>query len=142
VWKRINALFNWLPLAALIEGKILCMHGGIGRCINQVGRGRAGGWWEAGARQSVGLWPCAERPMRGHTPRPPRRHPSAAPANPALPLGPLPAPPLGPYPSPPRRPTTRLDAPSPFPPPQRLPPRSTKSRRCSGPSPWRRAAPC
>lgn len=38
VWKRINALFNWLPLAALIEGKILCMHGGIGRCINQVRR--------------------------------------------------------------------------------------------------------
>jgi hypothetical protein len=36
VWKRINALFNWLPLAALIEGKILCMHGGIGRCINTV----------------------------------------------------------------------------------------------------------
>ena len=37
VWKRINALFNWLPLAALIESKILCMHGGIGRCINPVG---------------------------------------------------------------------------------------------------------
>jgi len=36
VWKRINALFNWLPLAALIEGKILCMHGGIGRCINTI----------------------------------------------------------------------------------------------------------
>ncbi|KAI8467364.1 MAG: Metallo-dependent phosphatase-like protein [Monoraphidium minutum] len=36
VWKRINALFNWLPLAALIESKILCMHGGIGRCINQI----------------------------------------------------------------------------------------------------------
>lgn len=36
VWKRINQLFNWLPLAALIEGKILCMHGGIGRCINKI----------------------------------------------------------------------------------------------------------
>ncbi|KIY91506.1 hypothetical protein MNEG_16458 [Monoraphidium neglectum] len=36
VWRRINALFNWLPLAALIEGKILCMHGGIGRCIDQI----------------------------------------------------------------------------------------------------------
>lgn len=36
VWKRINALFNWLPLSALIEGKILCMHGGIGRCINRI----------------------------------------------------------------------------------------------------------
>eukprot|EP00877_Chromochloris_zofingiensis_P000243 jgi/Chrzof1/10219/Cz04g33020.t1 len=36
VWKRINGLFNWLPLAALIEQKILCMHGGIGRCINKI----------------------------------------------------------------------------------------------------------
>jgi diadenosine tetraphosphatase ApaH/serine/threonine PP2A family protein phosphatase len=36
VWKRVNALFNWLPLAALIEGKVLCMHGGIGRSIHRV----------------------------------------------------------------------------------------------------------
>ncbi|KAI6669745.1 hypothetical protein NL676_004630 [Syzygium grande] len=35
-WHRINRLFNWLPLAALIENKILCMHGGIGRSINYV----------------------------------------------------------------------------------------------------------
>ncbi|KAL2623704.1 hypothetical protein R1flu_003909 [Riccia fluitans] len=35
-WQRINQLFNWLPLAALIEKKIICMHGGIGRSINQV----------------------------------------------------------------------------------------------------------
>ena len=28
-WQRINALFNWLPLAALIEDRIVCMHGGI-----------------------------------------------------------------------------------------------------------------
>jgi len=35
-WQRINALFNWLPLAALIEGKILCMHGGIGRSIESL----------------------------------------------------------------------------------------------------------
>ena len=27
-WQRINALFNWLPLAALIEDRIVCMHGG------------------------------------------------------------------------------------------------------------------
>jgi hypothetical protein len=27
-WTRLNALFNWLPLAASIEDKILCMHGG------------------------------------------------------------------------------------------------------------------
>ncbi|PKA50885.1 Serine/threonine-protein phosphatase BSL2 like [Apostasia shenzhenica] len=35
-WLRINRLFNWLPLAAIIEKKILCMHGGIGRSINSV----------------------------------------------------------------------------------------------------------
>eukprot|EP00249_Psilotum_nudum_P023897 c29021_g2_i2 orf=373-3453(+) len=36
VWHRINQLFNWLPLAALIERKIICMHGGIGRSIHHV----------------------------------------------------------------------------------------------------------
>ncbi|XP_058105233.1 serine/threonine-protein phosphatase BSL3 [Magnolia sinica] len=36
VWHRINRLFNWLPLSALIEKKIICMHGGIGRSINHV----------------------------------------------------------------------------------------------------------
>ena len=27
-WTRMNALFNWLPLAALVEDRIMCMHGG------------------------------------------------------------------------------------------------------------------
>lgn len=35
-WTRFNQLFNYLPLAALIEKKIICMHGGIGRSINTV----------------------------------------------------------------------------------------------------------
>ena len=35
-WTRLNALFNYLPLAALIEDRILCMHGGIGRSINRI----------------------------------------------------------------------------------------------------------
>uniref|UniRef100_A0A7N0USV9 Serine/threonine-protein phosphatase n=1 Tax=Kalanchoe fedtschenkoi TaxID=63787 RepID=A0A7N0USV9_KALFE len=35
-WHRFNRLFNWLPLAAIIEKKIICMHGGIGRSINHV----------------------------------------------------------------------------------------------------------
>ncbi|XP_074566428.1 serine/threonine-protein phosphatase BSL2 homolog isoform X2 [Curcuma longa] len=35
-WHRFNRLFNWLPLAATIEKKIICMHGGIGRSINHV----------------------------------------------------------------------------------------------------------
>ncbi|GJS20962.1 serine/threonine-protein phosphatase BSL3 [Tanacetum coccineum] len=36
VWHRINRLFKWLPLAALIENKILCMHDGIGRSIYHI----------------------------------------------------------------------------------------------------------
>ncbi|GAB2281431.1 Serine/threonine-protein phosphatase bsl1 [Dionaea muscipula] len=35
-WTRFNQLFNYLPLSALIEKKIICMHGGIGRSINSV----------------------------------------------------------------------------------------------------------
>ncbi|KAK8950516.1 hypothetical protein KSP40_PGU009756 [Platanthera guangdongensis] len=35
-WTRFNQLFNCLPLAALIEKKIICMHGGIGRSINTL----------------------------------------------------------------------------------------------------------
>ncbi|XP_076898664.1 serine/threonine-protein phosphatase BSL1-like [Bidens hawaiensis] len=35
-WKRFNQLFNHLPLAALIDQKIICMHGGIGRSIHSV----------------------------------------------------------------------------------------------------------
>ncbi|XP_042452095.1 serine/threonine-protein phosphatase BSL3-like [Zingiber officinale] len=35
-WHRINILFNWLPLAALMEKKVICMHGGIGHSINHV----------------------------------------------------------------------------------------------------------
>ncbi|KAL9659920.1 hypothetical protein QQ045_024730 [Rhodiola kirilowii] len=35
-WHRFNRLFNWLPLAAIIEKKIMCMHGGIGRSINHI----------------------------------------------------------------------------------------------------------
>ncbi|KAG6476594.1 hypothetical protein ZIOFF_065839 [Zingiber officinale] len=35
-WHRINRLFNWLPLAALMEKKVICMHGGISHSINHV----------------------------------------------------------------------------------------------------------
>ena len=35
-WQMLNNVFNWLPLAALIEDKILCMHGGIGRDIHTI----------------------------------------------------------------------------------------------------------
>lgn len=30
VFARVNRLFEWLPLAAIVEGKAFCVHGGIG----------------------------------------------------------------------------------------------------------------
>ena len=33
---RINKVFEYLPLAALIEDKILCVHGGIGATIHTI----------------------------------------------------------------------------------------------------------
>ena len=30
VFVRVNRLFEWLPLAAIVEDKIICLHGGIG----------------------------------------------------------------------------------------------------------------
>jgi protein phosphatase len=32
----LDNLFNWLPLAALMEKNIICMHGGIGWSINRI----------------------------------------------------------------------------------------------------------
>ena len=37
IFMRINKLFEWLPLAAVIEDKIICLHGGIGSQLNYVG---------------------------------------------------------------------------------------------------------
>lgn len=39
LWKIFTECFNWLPIAALIDNKILCMHGGISpdlKHINQI----------------------------------------------------------------------------------------------------------
>ena len=36
VWRRFNELFEWLPLAAVIEDRICCMHGGIGRSLTHI----------------------------------------------------------------------------------------------------------
>jgi protein phosphatase len=36
VFARVNQVFEWLPLAAVIEEKILCLHGGIGSTVNSV----------------------------------------------------------------------------------------------------------
>jgi hypothetical protein len=36
VFNKINELFDWLPLAALIEDKIVCLHGGIGSTLVSI----------------------------------------------------------------------------------------------------------
>lgn len=36
VFQIINEAFTWLPLAAIIDNKILCVHGGIGPSVNMV----------------------------------------------------------------------------------------------------------
>lgn len=36
VFNRLNTLFDYLPLAAVVEDKIICLHGGIGSSLNYV----------------------------------------------------------------------------------------------------------
>lgn len=36
VFFAINELFDWLPLAAIIEDRIICLHGGIGSQLESV----------------------------------------------------------------------------------------------------------
>lgn len=36
VWSQINQVFEWLPIGAIVEGKILCVHGGIGKSIHKI----------------------------------------------------------------------------------------------------------
>jgi diadenosine tetraphosphatase ApaH/serine/threonine PP2A family protein phosphatase len=36
VFNKVNELFDWLPLAAVIEDKIICLHGGIGSTLLSV----------------------------------------------------------------------------------------------------------
>ena len=36
VFQTINRFFEWLPLAAVIENKILCLHGGIGKKLASI----------------------------------------------------------------------------------------------------------
>jgi diadenosine tetraphosphatase ApaH/serine/threonine PP2A family protein phosphatase len=36
IWERVNDVFEFLPIAALVENVILCIHGGIGDCINSL----------------------------------------------------------------------------------------------------------
>jgi serine/threonine-protein phosphatase PP1 catalytic subunit len=36
IWKLFNEVFDWMPIAGLIEDRILCMHGGISPDINDI----------------------------------------------------------------------------------------------------------
>jgi diadenosine tetraphosphatase ApaH/serine/threonine PP2A family protein phosphatase len=39
IWKSFTTLFDYLPVSALIDEKILCMHGGLSkdlRSLNQI----------------------------------------------------------------------------------------------------------
>lgn len=36
VYKTLNRLFEWLPLAAIIDDTIICLHGGIGSTLNSI----------------------------------------------------------------------------------------------------------
>lgn len=35
-WKRFQDVFNCMPITALVDGKILCMHGGISPHLNSL----------------------------------------------------------------------------------------------------------
>lgn len=36
MFARVNRLFEYLPLAAIIDDKIICLHGGIGSSLNYI----------------------------------------------------------------------------------------------------------
>uniref|UniRef100_A0A8R1DGM6 Serine/threonine-protein phosphatase n=1 Tax=Caenorhabditis japonica TaxID=281687 RepID=A0A8R1DGM6_CAEJA len=36
MWEKFNEVFAWMPLACLIGGKILCMHGGISEALRSL----------------------------------------------------------------------------------------------------------
>jgi hypothetical protein len=36
IFARLNMMFEYLPLAALIEDRVLCIHGGIGSTVNNI----------------------------------------------------------------------------------------------------------
>jgi serine/threonine-protein phosphatase PP1 catalytic subunit len=36
LWRSFTDLFNFLPVAALIEDRIICMHGGLSPDLNNI----------------------------------------------------------------------------------------------------------
>ena len=36
VWQQVNALFEMMPVAALVDGAVLCLHGGLGLSLHSL----------------------------------------------------------------------------------------------------------
>ena len=36
LWRRFNEVFNYMPLAAIIDGEVLCVHGGLGPKLTSI----------------------------------------------------------------------------------------------------------
>jgi len=36
IWKLFSEVFNWMPVSAIIDNKILCMHGGLSKELEKI----------------------------------------------------------------------------------------------------------
>ncbi len=36
LWKDFGTVFNWIPAAALVDDRILCMHGGLSPDLSDI----------------------------------------------------------------------------------------------------------
>lgn len=36
IWKIFSEVFNWMPISAIIDNKILCMHGGLSQELEKI----------------------------------------------------------------------------------------------------------
>ena len=38
LWKLFGVVFNWMPVSALIDDKIFCMHGGLSKDLEEIAK--------------------------------------------------------------------------------------------------------
>jgi diadenosine tetraphosphatase ApaH/serine/threonine PP2A family protein phosphatase len=38
LWKLFGVVFNWMPVSALIDEKIFCMHGGLSKDLEEIAK--------------------------------------------------------------------------------------------------------